>query len=79
MYSVDVYSDHAVSCSVTASLKYNRIIPFDVASWESTIMIVGKDRHKFKLQEFGDLDFGIRITKALNLAYHAKRGLFLSA
>ena len=44
-------------------------VPSAVASWGSTLQIVGKDKHEYKLKECGSLNFGLRLSKAINLAY----------
>ena len=64
-------NDSSVSCSIVGTCDHGQLVPSAVACWGSTILIVGKDQNHFKLQECGHLDFGIQLTGALNLAYHA--------
>ena len=68
---IDIDTDNSVSCSFVGYLNDNHATPLAVTCWGSTLMIVGKEKNQFKLQECGLLDFGIRLTAALNLAYHA--------
>lgn len=64
-------TSNAVSCAIVGTLNHNHVVPSAVACWGSTLMMVGKSKNRFILQECGNLDFGIRLTGALNLAYHA--------
>ena len=69
--SIDIDTESSVSCSLVGSLSDNHVAPSAVTSLGYTLMIIGKERNHFKLQECGLLDFGIRLTGALNLAYYA--------
>ena len=70
-HSVDIDSNSVVSCTPLGMFNDDHCVPSSVVSWGSTLLIVGKDMYSYKIQECGSLNFGLRLTRALNLAYHA--------
>ena len=69
-HSVDIDDDGNLVSTLESPLNVP-LLPSAVASWGSTLQIIGKDVHGYKLQEWGPLNFGLRLSKAINLAYDA--------
>ena len=68
-YGIEIGDDGTIVSTLEGVLNEPHCVPSAVASWGSTLQIVGKDKHEFKLKECGSLNFGLRLSKAINLAY----------
>ena len=70
-YSVKINRNGEIVLQETGSLNETHSYPIAMASWGPTVSIVGKFEQMYKLQECGVLNFGLRLSEALNLMYHA--------